>query len=102
MLEGEDSGLEGDTGGAGVGRRSAPGWPRFAVKLTVQPPFLVSNLREAFPAQAQMFRNSETAAVTRAMLVILTTLPWAADLLLPPTRLARRPLQPLKKCYQAV
>ena len=53
----------------GAGWRRAPGWPRCAVKLTVHPPLLVSSFKEALPPHPQMFKNSVTAAVTRAMLV---------------------------------
>ena len=57
--------------GGGVGRRRAPGWPRWAVKETVHPPSLVSRWREALPPQVQAWRNSETAAWTLSRFDIL-------------------------------
>ena len=62
---------ESEAGGGGVGIWGAPGWPRCAEKLTLQPPSQVSNWRVALPPHAQILRNSERAAVTRAALVIL-------------------------------
>ena len=59
--------------GGGVGRRTAPGWPRWAVKETVHTPSLVSRWREAMHPQAQAWRNSITAAWTLSRLDILAS-----------------------------
>ena len=85
-----------------AGWRRAPGWPRCAVKLTVHPPLLVSSFKEALPPHPQMLRNSVTAAVTRAMLVVILAGHSASG-----SRTTAAPNQTgapasLKKCIQAV